>query len=148
MRVISGILEIRADDAVLYADGVFLKYTTGTTTTSTVTLPNNTRLVAVRAENRGGAYGFILKLSNGFVTDAHWKCRSAYKKNWYKLSYNDDYWQYAVHLIWKPFTFSGHGLDPAIVIWTEIRTPVVYCRGWSSEYCASKILFTGNLIKT
>ena len=147
MRVITGFLEGRADDADIYVDGVFLKRIRDPSTTSTATLPDNTRLLAVRAENRGEANGFIIKLSNGFVTDTHWRCRSTYKDNWYKLSYNDDDWQPAITLTWPP-SFSAHGLDPAEVIWTEINTSVVFCRGRPSEYCASKILFTGNLFKT
>ena len=136
----SGELEGRADDkADIYADGVYLKTIRSPWETSTVTLPNNTRLLGVRAENTGGDYGFIIKLSNGFVTDTHWRCSNIEHDNWYKLKYNDDDWQPARNRGW-PRNWGPHSLDPAEFIWAKTYTDVVYCRGWPSKYYASKML--------
>ena len=130
----SGELEGRADDeADIYADGVYLKTIRSPFKTSTVTLPNNTRLLGVRTENTGGVYGFIIKLSNGFVTDTHWRCSNIEHDNWYKLKYNDDDWQPARNHGW-PSHWPPHGLDPAEFIWAQTYTDVVYCRGWPSKY--------------
>ena len=77
--MISGTLSGRAEDiADVYADGVFLMTLRSPLSTSTATLPDNTRLLSVRAANTGGVYGFIIKLSNGFVTDTHWRCSNTY----------------------------------------------------------------------
>ena len=73
--MISGTISGRVEDiADVYADGDFLMTINYPFSTSTATLPDNTRLLAVRATNTGGVYGFIIKLSNGFVTDTHWRC--------------------------------------------------------------------------
>ena len=141
MCVTSGILEGRADDkADIYADGVFLQTITSPFSTSTATLPDNTRLLAVRVENTGGHCGFVFKLSNGFVTDTNWRCNNTEHGNWNKHNYDDNDWQPARSVNWQPY-FGKHGLDPAKAIWAETYTDVVYCRGWPSEYCASEILF-------
>ena len=132
--MISGTISGRVEDiADVYADGDFLMTLRSPLSTSTATLPDNTRLLAVRATNTGAGYGFIIKLSNGFVTDTHWRCSNTYNNNWNKLSLNDDEWQPARVLSWPPY-WTPHGLDPAEFIWAERYTPVVYCRGWPSKY--------------
>ena len=132
--MISGTLHGRADDiADIYADGVFLMTISSPFKTSTATLPDNTRLLSVRATNKSGRYGFIIKLSNGFVTDTHWRCSNTYNDNWYKLSFNDDEWQPARVVTW-PSVWEPHGLDPAKIIWARAYADVVYCRGWPSKY--------------
>ena len=132
--MISGTLHGRADDiADIYADGVFLMTISNPFSTSTATLPDNTRLLSVNATNVGGNYGFIIKLSNGFVTDTHWRCSNTYNDNWNKLSFNDDEWQPARVLSW-PSHWSPHRLDPAKIIWVKSYADVVYCRGRPSKY--------------
>ena len=131
--MISGILYGRADDvADLYADGAFLTTITNPFITSVVTLRDDTGLLAVCGENKIGHYGFIIKLSNGVVTDTHWRCNNTEHSDWYKLSYNDEDWQPA-KIIPLPDGWS-HDLDPAEFIWAKTYTPVVYCRGWLSKY--------------
>ena len=127
---------MRADDiADIYADGVFMKTIRGPLSTSTVTIPDNTRLLAVRGTNTGGGYGFIIKHSTGFVTDTHWKCNTHVETDdsWYELSYNDDDWEPAKVRGW-PSHWTPHGLDPAKIIWARAYADVVYCRGWVSKY--------------
>ena len=137
--MITGDLEVKVDDkADIYADGVFLGWISNPFIISTVMLPDDTNLLGVRAENFRGIYGFIMKLSNGFVTGTHWKCSNTEHDNWYKLSYNDDDWQPARITMWPP-EWSPLGLDPAEFIWAEKYTDVVYCRGWPSKYYNSKI---------
>ena len=132
--MISGTLRGRVTDiAHIYADGVFLKTITSPFKTSTVTLPDNTRLLSVNATNVGGKYGFIIKLSNGFVTDTHWRCSNTYIDNWNKPNYNDADWQPAIIAIW-PSWWPAHGLNPAKIIWAKTYADTVYCRGWSSKY--------------
>ena len=134
---------MRADDiADIYADGVFMKTINGPFSTSTVTIPDNTRLLAVRGTNTVARYGFIIKHSDGFVTDTRWKCSNTQYSththvetddNWYELSYNDDDWEPARVLSW-PSHWAPHGLDPAKIIWARAYADVVYCRGWVSKY--------------
>ena len=129
--MISGTLHGRADNSAdVYADGDFLMKIPDYLSTYTATLPNNTRLLSVKAINSRAIHGFIIKLSNGFVTDTHWRCSNTYNDNWNKLSFNDDEWQPAkkVTLPWD------HGLDPAEFIWAKTYTKIVYCRGWPSKY--------------
>ena len=140
--MISGTLEGRADDiADIYADGDFLKTFSSPFSTSTFTLPNNTRLLAVRGTNTVCCLrGFIIRLSNGFDTNTHWKCSNLEHDNWNKLNYTDNDWQPAITHGWPPH-WIPHGLDPAELIWTDTYTDdVVYCRGWPSEYYASQTL--------
>ena len=130
--MISGTLHGRADDTCdIYADGDYLMSIWGHLSTSTATLPDNTLLLSVNAVHTGGEYGFIIKLSNGFVTNTHWRCSKTYTDNWNKLSFNDAEWQPAkiVTLPWGP-----HGLDPAEIIWANTDADTVYCRGWPSKY--------------
>ena len=130
--MISGNLSGRAEDiADIYADGDFLTTINYPFSISTATLPDNTRLLSVRATNTGGKYGFIIKLSNGFVTDTHWRCSNTEHDNWNKLSFNDDEWQPAITLTWP--VWWTHDLDPAEVIWAKTYTHIVYCRGWPSK---------------
>ena len=132
--MISGTLSGRADDrAYIYTDGDFLMTIRGPFSTFTATLPDNTRLLSVNATDTGGGYGIIIKLSNGFVTDTHWRCSNTYNDNWNKLSFNDDEWEPPRIVTWSS-RWTPHGLDPAEIIWTERYTPVVYCRGWPSKY--------------
>ena len=135
--MVSGTLEGRADDiADIYADGASMGKITYLFSTSTVTIPDNTRLLAVRGTNKGGGYGFIIKHSTGFVTDTHWKCSNTQYNThdkWYELSYNDDDWEIARVLSWPP-RWAPHGLDPAKIIWARAYADVVYCRGWVSKY--------------
>ena len=133
--MISGTLHGRADDrAYIYADGVFLMTIRDPFTTSTATLPNNTRLLAVNATSFSGTeYGFVLKLSNGFVTDTLWRCGNIYNDDWYKLSFNDDEWQPAIIVTWTSW-WAPQDLFPAEIIWAKTYADVVYCRGWPSKY--------------
>ena len=135
--MVSGTLEGRADDmADIYADGDFPQKIRSPFSPSTVTIPDNTRLLAVRGTNIGGGYGFIIKHSNGLVTDTHWKCSNTQyttHDKWYELSYNDDDWEPAKVQGW-PSHWAPHGLDPAKYIWAKTYANVVYCRGWMSKY--------------
>ena len=136
--MISVTLQGRADDkADIYADGVFVKTIISPFSTSTATLPDYTRLLAVRAENTGGGHGFIIKLSNGFGTSTHWRCNSTEHNNWIQPSYNDDNWRQAKTLKWAR-NWDPHLLEPAVIIWTQTPAGVVYCRGWPSKYYTSE----------
>ena len=135
--MVSGTLECRADDrAAIHTDGVFLKNISKIFKTSQVTLPDNIRLLAVRGENVNNPYGFLIRLSNGFVTDTHWKCSNTYHNNWYKPNYDDEDWQPAVSNAW-PTEWFPHQLNPAEFIWARTYTSVVYCRGWPGKVYTS-----------
>ena len=130
--VISDTLKCRADDrADIYADGVYVKRAKNPFVIASVTIPSNTQLLAVRAiDTRRGTHGFMIKLTNGFVTNTHWRCNNTLHDNWYNLTYNDDFWQPAITRHWP---WGSHGLEPARFIWAAIYTTTVYCRGWSSK---------------
>ena len=112
--------------AVINADGHDLMKINNTP--STATLPNNTRLLAVASHQSG----FVIKLSNGFVTGTHWKCSTIDHVNWRTLNYNDDAWKPAIILNWD----GVHGLEPAELISAEAYS-YVFCRGWPSRYYTS-----------
>ena len=134
--VTTGTLSGRAADkdgwAIIYADGHDLMSISNTP--STATLPNNTRLLAVVSHQSG----FVIKLSNGFVTGTHWKCSTTEHVDWRTLNYNDDAWKPAIILNW--LSWDGvHGLEPAELISAEAYSYFhgVHCRGWPSRYYTS-----------
>ena len=107
----------------------------GTDTAAEVTLPNNTRLLAVFAEDRSDndQSGFLIKLSNGFITGSHWKCTHSHPEYYWTLTYNDTDWQQAVVYSWQ---WGEHQLHPAEYISGEEYggNHQVWCRGWVSKY--------------
>ena len=126
-------MEFRADDkAEIYADGVLLTTINQPFLKFKTTLPDSTRLLAIRGTNIKEHYGFIIKLSNGFITDKHWRCSNTEHDNWNKISYDDHDWQHARPLTW-PSDWAQYLIHPAEIIWAEIYTDVVYCRGWPSK---------------
>ena len=101
---------------------------------SEFSIPNNTRLLAVLAyeQNNNGA-GLLIKLSNGFVTGSHWKCKHNPSGYWYELTYNDTGWPQAVVYDWP---WSAQSLQPAQYISGELHgnSDRIYCRVWISKY--------------
>ena len=126
--------------AHIFADGDHWYLTEIGARTSRTSLPDNIRLLAVYS----GQLGFAIKLSNGFVTDTHWRCTGTPHNDWNKLDYNDDDWQPAKRLPW-PWSSSklwGREYDfyPAELISAETNSVDVYCRGWSSRYYTSDLV--------
>ena len=106
-----------------------------TYTTAEVSLPNTTRLLSVYAWNSADKQpGFLIKLSNGFITGSHWKCTHSQPNSPYSsLTYDDSHWPQAVVYNW---TWDEHDLHPAQFISGELYggTNKLYCRGWISKY--------------
>ena len=126
-------------EAYIFAEGHDNYLTRIGSTTSRTLLPDNTRLLVVYSDE----LGFAIKLSNGFVTDTHWRCTGTYHVDWYKLDYNDDDWQPAKRLTW-PWSSSWlngreYAFYPAELISAE-TTDALYCRGWSSRYYTSDLV--------
>ena len=104
----------------------------------TVTVPDNTKLIAVKAVDYNNYAGFIGSLSNGVVTDGSWKCTRDLVTDWEKLNFDDSKWS-------APTTTRANG-DPqargvassAKWIWAgaynDAKT-TVYCRKSFGEIC-------------
>ena len=127
-------VSVRVGYAAVYADGVRLGYIWQHTVTRDFSIPSNTRLLAVYADNHdGGDYGFILRLSSGFVTDASWRCIGTGYTDWDTPGYDDSHWPSAV-IIPKPASWPAHNLNPAQIIWVADSTDIeIFCRAWYSK---------------
>ena len=112
----------------------FVAHISDPDTTVEVSLPDNTRLLVVRAyDDSGYQPGIPIELSNGFITGSHWKCTHSAPGSWYSLTYNDSVWPQAVTYSWP---WGEHDLHPAQYISGEGygSEQYVWCRGWVSKY--------------
>ena len=126
---------VHGDYASVYADGDSVLTIRGTDSTTEVSLPDNTLVLAVYARDISDDQpGILIKLSNGFITGPHWRCtHSPPGDGWGSLTYNDSVWSQAVVYSWP---WGEHDLHPAQYISGEGYGSYrhVYCRGWASKY--------------
>ena len=79
------------DEHWVYADGVEVGHGL-LDNPITVTIPDRTKLIAVKAVDNNNYAGFIGSLSNGLVTDGSWKCTRDLATDWEKLNFDDSKW--------------------------------------------------------
>ena len=79
------------DEHWVYADGVEVGHGF-IANRITVTIPDNTKLIAVKAVDYNNYAGFIGSFSNGAVTDGSWKCSRDLVTDWQKLNFDDSKW--------------------------------------------------------
>ena len=120
--------------AYVYADGDSVAEIYDPDTTTEISLPDNTRLLAVRVYDYTGKQpGIIMKLSNGFITGSHWKCHHSPSGDLTSLTYDDSAWPQALIYSWPR---GEHYLHPAqFISGRRYRSNCcVRCRGWVSKY--------------
>ena len=76
----------------IYADGAEVGHFAAYNTPNTVTISEDTKLIAVKTYDFDTYGGLIGSLSNGVVTDGSWKCTREYKAGWESLNFDDSNW--------------------------------------------------------
>ena len=108
---------------------------------STVVIPKNVRVIAVKCVNIGWGYGLTASATdyNGrdkFVTDESWKCSSSAEAGWLNLDFKEGAnWKPAniinnKHLLGEAWKDDGlFNMSPnRKVIWGDTSSSTTYCR--------------------
>ncbi|XP_050417390.2 uncharacterized protein LOC126830921 isoform X2 [Patella vulgata] len=107
-----------------YVDGVLHKNSNNSywDQPASISIPDDTQLIAIKCRNTGGPAGIKVTLSNGIETSAEWKCYNKHEQGWNKHRFNDATWPNAqvVNQEW---------------IWTagNIKDETVYCRKFIAD---------------
>ncbi|KAK6189698.1 hypothetical protein SNE40_001698 [Patella caerulea] len=131
------------DTMSFYADGVL--YTNQNDNDwrqqSPVSIPDDTRVVAIKCLNIRGIGGIKMALGDGTKTDVTWKCSAAFEDNWNKVGFNDAAWANAIVPPYNTVKTQPESLNgKADWIWTsgyeEEQDTTVYCRKVIKNPCA------------
>ena len=81
----------------IYADGQQIGYHFNWPTTTTVTIPETTKVIAAKINDYDNVVGgFLGSFSDGSVTDSSWKCTRNYSDEWKLSTFDDSAWPAAV----------------------------------------------------
>ncbi len=82
----------------VYADGKLIGHLKDWTQTLTVTVPANTKVIAVKITDVGIVGGLLGSFSDGSVTDETWKCTRTVPQHtcWEKPDFDDSAWPAAL----------------------------------------------------
>lgn len=120
----------------VYADGQELGHHDDWTKTLTVTVPYNTKVIAVMIIDYGVIGGLLGSFSDGRVTDSSWKCTRNYFNQWQLATFDDRAWPAAEAS--REQGDVNWGIHPNIAsnakwIWagryvSAYKNTIVYCR--------------------
>ena len=134
---------VTADNELwVYADGQEIGHHKDWKTTIKVTLPETTKVVAVKINDYGVIGGLLGSFSDGNVTDHSWKCSREYSESWNLPSFDDSAWPTAIAT--RGQGDSVWGTQPNIAknakwIWagpyeTKTSSVTVYCKKRLGKY--------------
>jgi hypothetical protein len=123
----------------LYADGVLKEHNRNWREASRVTLPDNTRVIAIKCVDVGVVAGIRAAFDNGITTDRSWKCNTSPTPGWMTPGFNDASWVSATeipinveHTYWQGWPRELTNSGPWI--WTAR-----YAGGHKQVFCRKEI---------
>jgi len=144
-------------DGVKYTDDAMKDYLT----TSKVSIPPHTDVIAISCKDTGGNEGILASTSAGIVTDGSWKCSSVKEDNWMMPDFDDSEWNNAdisrgtnvATKLWTPRKYIDNN---AYWIWATgypTKTTEAYCRkslvsGLTSTISSTTMTVTTTISKT
>jgi len=98
--------------------------------TSEISLPFNTKTIAIFCRNSGGPYGIKASTDSGIVTDGTWRCNNIKEDNWMMTDFDDSTWKFAkTDNLYVYTALSRPQISTSAEwIWSQIGTDQAYCR--------------------
>lgn len=130
----AGTLRLKCDDiAEVYIDGIRIE-AEGLdvwSATSTITIPDGSRMLGVKGTNTGGAAGLSAEVTDSsgsvvMVSDEHWSCfGESYDGAWYSMGTYGINLEEKLDIEKKGISTLGNG---AKTIWVTPYKDIIYCR--------------------
>jgi len=98
--------------------------------TSEISLPSNTKTIAISCRNSEGHYGIKASTDSGIVTDGTWRCNNIKEDNWMMTDFDDSTWEFAkTDNLYVYTALSRPQISTSAKwIWSQIGTDQAYCR--------------------